>query len=98
MTKGKIIERIAQKTGMTQKEVDAVVELLLKEITNALKAGGKVHFRKFGNFFVQKRKSKTARDIGRNKPVYVEQHLRPVFKASKILITKVNGKKVEVKR
>jgi len=89
MTKGKIIERIAQKTGMTQKEVDAVVELLLKEITNALKAGGKVHFRKFGNFFVQKRKSKTARDIGRNKEIVIPEHYIPSFRPSKQFANRV---------
>ena len=62
MTKRDLAIRIANQTGLTQREVMDVVQKTLDTITNELAAGRGVEFRNFGVFEVTTRKPR----IGRN--------------------------------
>ena len=53
MTKADIVEDIAQKTGLTKKEVAETVDLFLEKIGNLLIEGRHLEIRGFGTFKVK---------------------------------------------
>ncbi len=85
MTKADIVDIIAEATGLTKVETEAVIEGFLSTIKNALQEGEKVEFRGFGSFSVKKRMPKKARNPGTGEVVYLPERYVPVFKASKLL-------------
>jgi DNA-binding protein HU-beta len=62
MNKNDLVNNISEKSGMTKKDVEAVVNGLLTEITGALKEGDKVQFVGFGTFETRERSSRTGRN------------------------------------
>jgi len=85
VTKADIVDVIAEATGLTKVETEAVIEGFLSTIKNALQEGEKVEFRGFGSFSVKKRMPKKARNPGTGEVVYLPERYVPVFKASKLL-------------
>jgi len=85
VTKADIVDVIAEATGLTKVETEAVIEGFLSTIKNALQEGEKVEFRGFGSFSVKKRAPKKARNPGTGEVVYLPERYVPVFKASKLL-------------
>ncbi|MCH8927868.1 MAG: integration host factor subunit beta [Candidatus Marinimicrobia bacterium] len=85
MTKADIVDVIAEATGLTKVETEAVIEGFLSTIKNALQEGEKVEFRGFGSFSVKKRMPKKARNPGTGEVIYLPERYVPVFKASKLL-------------
>jgi threonine aldolase len=62
MTKADIVEDIAQRTGLTKKEVGETVDLFLKKIGDLLVQGQHLEIRGFGTFKVKERKERMARN------------------------------------
>lgn len=62
MTKKRLIQKIALRTGLHPNEVRSVVQQFLDDITDALANGDRLEFRDFGVFEIVTRKQK----IGRN--------------------------------
>ena len=62
MTKRELVVRISDETGIVQQQVQAVVQLTLDYITEAVAKGKTVELRKFGVFEVRIRKPR----VGRN--------------------------------
>ena len=85
MTKADIVDVIAEATGLTKVETEAVIEGFLSTIKNALQEGEKVEVRGFGSFSVKKRMPKKARNPGTGEVIYLPERYVPVFKASKLL-------------
>ncbi len=83
MTKADIIERIANGTGLTKIETEAVVNGFIATVIKALTQGDGVELRGFGSFRVQHRAARTARNPRTKEVVEVEARYVPVFKASK---------------
>ena len=54
MTKADVVDLIAEATGLTKVETEAVIDGFLTTIVGALKAGERVDFRGFGSFNVKK--------------------------------------------
>lgn len=90
MTKRDLIEKIAIKLGLTQREVRAVTLSLLKKMAEALEAGESVTLRSFGIFEIRSRKARTGRDIRAGKPVPIPSHKVIYFRAGKRLRQKVS--------
>ena len=57
MTKRDLVERIAQKTGLIQKDVTIVIQKLLDSLADEIATGHTVELRDFGVFDVVTRKS-----------------------------------------
>ncbi len=91
MTKADIVEDIAQKTGLTKKEVAETVDLFLEKIGNLLIEGRHLEIRGFGTFKVKERKERMARNPRTGEAVPVPSRKVPVFKVSKMLKDKVAG-------
>ena len=85
MTKADIVDIVAEATGLTKVETEAVIYGFLSTIKNSLQEGERVEFRGFGSFSVKKRMPKKARNPGTGEVVYLPERYVPTFKASKIL-------------
>ncbi len=85
MTKADIVDIVAEATGLTKVETEAVIDGFLSTIKNSLQEGERVEFRGFGSFSVKKRMPKKARNPGTGEVVYLPERYVPTFKASKIL-------------
>ena len=89
MTKADIVEDIAQKTGLTKKEVGETVDLFLEEISKLLVDGNHLEVRGFGTFKVKERKERMARNPRTGEAVPVPARRVPIFKVSKMLKDRV---------
>ncbi|MCE3007611.1 MAG: integration host factor subunit beta [Bacteroidetes bacterium] len=89
MTKAEIVSKIAQKTGLEKADVSASLEAFFKVVKSSMAEGENIYIRGFGSFVVKKRAKKVARIISRNKPIVINEHYVPTFKAAKVFIDKV---------
>ncbi|MGH8005102.1 MAG: HU family DNA-binding protein, partial [Limisphaerales bacterium] len=62
MTKADLVERVAEKTGLTRTDVMVVVENFLEQIKKSLEEGQNIEIRGFGTFKVKARKARKARN------------------------------------
>jgi integration host factor subunit alpha len=90
VTRVDLYEAVYQKVGLSRSESLAMVELVLKEITDSLEKGETVKLSSFGSFIVRKKKQR----IGRNPKTGIEATISPrrivVFKPSAILKQQIN--------
>jgi integration host factor subunit alpha len=97
ITRTDLYQAVYQKAGLSRSESLAMVELVLKEITDALERGETVKLSSFGAFVVRKKKVR----IGRNPKTGTEATIPPrrvvVFKPSTILKQQINGKQSRTK-
>lgn len=91
MTKADIVNRIADDTGMSRKEVMAVVEAFMEEVKKSMIDGEEVFLRGFGSFVIKHRAAKTARNIAKNTTIVINAHDYPTFKPSKGFLDKMNA-------
>ncbi|MGK9477411.1 HU family DNA-binding protein [Melioribacter sp. OK-6-Me] len=83
MTKADIVERVANGTGLTKLETEAIIEGFLNTVIQALQEGNGIEIRGFGSYKVKKKKSRYARNPRTGEQVFVDEHYVPVFKFSK---------------
>ncbi|EFN90669.1 DNA-binding protein HU [Prevotella amnii CRIS 21A-A] len=87
MTKADIINEIATGTGISKKDVSAVVESFMEAIKDSLlEKKENVYLRGFGSFIVKHRAEKTARNISKNTTLTIPAHDFPSFKPAKTFI------------
>ena len=87
MTKADIINGIASSTGISKKDVSAVVESFMDAIKNTmLEKKENVYLRGFGSFIIKHRAEKTARNISKNTTITIPAHNFPSFKPAKTFI------------
>ena len=80
MTKAQIVDRIAEATGLTKLETEAVVDGFMHTVIEAVVGGEGVELRGFGTFKPQARAARTARNPRTNEPVRVAARTLPVFR------------------
>ncbi|QZA33072.1 HU family DNA-binding protein [Hydrogenibacillus sp. N12] len=81
MNKQEFIAAVAERTQMTKKDVEAVLNAVLDEITEALKRGERVQFVGFGTFETRKREARTGRNPQTGEEIQIAASVVPVFKA-----------------
>lgn len=92
MTKADIINAVASETGMSKKEVAAVVESFMQNIKDSLlKRRQNVYLRGFGSFIIKHRATKTARNISKNTTITIAAHDLPSFKPAKSFVEEMKG-------
>jgi len=89
MTKADLVDEIAQRTGLTKKDVADTVDEFLEAVSRALIGGKHIEIRGFGTFKVKDRKPRTARNPRTGEAVHVPPRKVPVFKVSKELKDRV---------
>ncbi|RMF65981.1 MAG: HU family DNA-binding protein [Calditrichaeota bacterium] len=82
MTKGDIINIVAEGTGLTKMETAAVIDGFLATISYALQTGDTVTIRGFGSFRTVHRKQRTSRNPKTGKVMEIPDRRAPVFRAS----------------
>ena len=90
MTKSDIIKEVAEGTGLTKVEIEAVLEGVILSITDSLSRGERVDIRGFGSFIVKQRAARDARNPATREIVQLQERFIPTFKVSKILKEVVN--------
>lgn len=81
MNKNELINNIAQKSGLTKKDVETVVNGFLEEVTHALVSGEKVQLIGFGTFETRKRASRSGRNPQTGAAIEIPESTVPAFKA-----------------
>ena len=90
MTKSDIIKEVAEGTGLTKVEIEAVLEGVILSISDSLRRGERVDIRGFGSFIVKQRAARDARNPATREIVKLQERFIPAFKVSKILKEIVN--------
>jgi nucleoid DNA-binding protein len=89
MTKTELIRKLADVTGLSQKDVRLVLEALTDSkpnkglITSCLKQGQKVTISGFGTFYIRERNARQARNPKTGGKVKVPKRRYPAFKPAK---------------
>jgi DNA-binding protein HU-beta len=89
MNKEQLVERVAEKTGATKKDVADVVNCALDMVSGALKKGEKVTLVGFGTFLTRKRKAREGRNPQTGAKIKIPAKRVPAFTAGKELKTAV---------
>ena len=90
MTKGELIETIAQHQDFNLKKAELVVNTIFDSMSEALKSGDRVEIRGFGSFEVREYGAYTGRNPKTGDEVEVAAKKAPFFKTGKELRERVN--------
>lgn len=93
MTKADIVDSLANEHELSKRQAGEIVDLILDEITSALKAGDKVQLIPFGSFVVRERKARTGRNPQTGATLKIAARRVPAFSAGKGLKDAVGGPK-----
>ena len=85
MNKTELIAAVAEKTGLTKKDAERVVNATFETVTAALAKGDKVAVSGFGNFEVKAREARVGRNPRTKETIQIPATKLPAFKASKTL-------------
>ena len=90
MTKGELIETIAQHQDFNLKKAELVVNTIFDSMSEALRSGDRVEIRGFGSFEVREYGAYTGRNPKTGDEVEVAAKKAPFFKTGKELRERVN--------
>ena len=93
MNKAELINRIAEKVGVSKKQAEDMIEAFEEITTNTLKQGGEVTLTGFGTFMAKTRSARAG--VNPQNPserIQVPEVTVPKFKAGKALKDALKGK------
>ena len=85
MNKTELIAAVAEKTGLTKKDAERVINATLETIEASLVKGDKVSVSGFGIFEVKAREARVGRNPRTKETIQIPATRLPAFKASKAL-------------
>jgi DNA-binding protein HU-beta len=91
VTKADIVDTLANEHELSKRQAGEIVDLILAEITAALKAGDKVQLIPFGSFVVRERKARTGRNPQTGESLKIAARKVPAFAPGKGLKDAVGG-------
>jgi integration host factor subunit alpha len=98
VTRTELCDAVYRKVGTSRSESYALVELVLKEISDSLARGEDVKLSSFGRFTVRNK----GKRMGRNPKTGVDVPISPrrvlVFKASAVMKQRINGDHLKASR
>lgn len=81
MNKTDLINSISEKSGLTKKDVESVLNTFLGEVTGALASGDKVQLIGFGTFETRSRSGRVGRNPQTGEPITIQASKVPAFSA-----------------
>ncbi len=93
VTKADIVDSVANEHELSKRQAGEIVDLILDEITSALKQGEKVQLIPFGSFVVRERKARTGRNPQTGETIKIAARKVPAFSPGKGLKDAVGGPK-----
>ena len=85
MNKTELIAAVAEKTGLTKKDAERVINATFETMTASLAKGDKVAVSGFGNFEVKAREARVGRNPRTKETIQIPATKLPAFKAAKAL-------------
>ena len=85
MNKTELIAIVAERSGITKKDAERVVNATFETISGELKKGEKVQVSGFGIFEVKEREARVGRNPRTKESIQIPASKAPAFKASKAL-------------
>lgn len=92
MNKSELIKQIAEKTDLTQKDVELVINEFVVTTIKTLKDGDEVAIAGFGKFLARQRAARTSKNPRTQEPIHVPASIAPAFKAGKAFKEALNRK------
>ena len=86
MNEKELVKKIAGQFFLTKVESKEIIQLILTQITNALKNGDRVYFRGFGSFTKAKRSAKKVRHPRTRKMITIPARVTAHFKPSLLFL------------
>ena len=83
MTKADIVDTLANEHELSKRQAGEILDLILDEVTAALKAGDKVQLIPFGSFVVRERKARTGRNPQTGEPIQIKAKTVVKFRVAK---------------
>ena len=83
VSKADLVDQIAGETGLSKKDVKAVIDGMLGRVTEQLKSGEKVQLTGFGTFEVRERKARSGVRPGTTDRIEIPASKYPAFKPGK---------------
>ena len=91
MNEEELVQEVAKKANVTQKEVAEVLSALVDTIQTTVAKGNKVTLVGFGTFEPRKRAARNGRNPQTGKEIKIAAKTVPAFSAGKKFRTAVNG-------
>lgn len=89
MNKGDLVDKIAEKSGVTKKQADMILTSTLDSIIDAVSQGEKVTLVGFGTFEARARKAREGRNPKTGETLTIPATTVPAFSAGKLFKEKV---------
>jgi len=89
MNKADLIAAIAEDTGISKTQANAVLDSFIEEVTRSLKGGGKVTLVGFGTFSLAKHAARNGRNPQTGAAIKIKAKKVARFKAGKELSAKI---------
>ncbi len=83
MNKGELVDAVAEKTGVSKKDADAVVTAVVEAIMASVAEGEKVSLVGFGSFEPRSRKARDGRNPQTGQTIKIPATTVPAFSAGK---------------
>ncbi len=90
ISKAALVDELKETTGMSQKDVKALLDGFLEHLTQHLKAGDKVQLTGFGSFELRERSARTGVNPATKEKLTIPASKYPAFKPGKSLKDEVN--------
>jgi len=90
MNKTDLIDKIAEKSGLTKKDSEKALSAILDSVEEALANSDKVQLVGFGSFEVKQRAARKGRNPQTMEEIDIPESRVPTFKAGKDLKEKLN--------
>ncbi len=92
VTRQDIVRRVAAHgKGIYTKDAQSLVDILFREMSDALADGNRIEIRGFGTFTVKRREARVARNPKTNTKVELSSRVMPYFRAGKELKDRLNS-------
>ena len=91
MVKSELIEKVAERAGITLFKAEELIDLFFGSVSNTLCQGGRVEIRGFGAFSVKEYKSYTGRNPKTGAEVKVPSKRLPVWRTGTELRQRVDS-------
>jgi DNA-binding protein HU-beta len=98
VTKSDLVDKLADDFEMSKRQAGDVIDAILDEIKDALRAGEKVQLIPFGSFLVRDRKAREGRNPKTGAKLKIAARRVPAFSAGKGLRDAVAGGKKKTAR
>ncbi|NJO40661.1 MAG: HU family DNA-binding protein [Cyanobacteria bacterium CRU_2_1] len=92
MNKGELVDKIAEKAGVTKKQADSILSAILDSVMEAVSSEDKVTLVGFGSFEARKRQAREGRNPKTGETMTIPETVVPVFSAGKLFKDLVSPK------